>query len=203
MKNLLIFLFGAGIGFGGAMIMLRKSIKKQLDEMQKNMKQAEKEEEKEPFKVAEEPKKERDTITSQIKKNEKTAYNKMVDDYTAAPPVPIMDREDDDDGIEFVKSDSDEDFEPIDLQEFRDDKRYKQDLLIYYAGDKIMCTENGTKIETPAIFVGTQWENFVGNYKASTAFIRNNRNMTDYEIYVEDGLYQDDYGPSDGFHEAR
>ena len=38
MKNLLIFLFGAGIGFGASMLVLHKSIKKQLDMIRENSK---------------------------------------------------------------------------------------------------------------------------------------------------------------------
>ena len=31
MKNLLIFLFGVGVGFGGAMVLLHKEIKEELE----------------------------------------------------------------------------------------------------------------------------------------------------------------------------
>jgi hypothetical protein len=57
-----------------------------------------------------------------------------------------------------------------------------------------MCTENGTKIERPALLVGGEWENCVGNYANRTAFIHNGRLNMDYQIYVEDGFYADEFG---------
>ena len=64
-----------------------------------------------------------------------------------------------------------------------------------------MCTENGTIYPNPADIVGAAWEQSVGKYAENTAFIRNKRNLTDYEIYVEDGLYTDEYGDENNFRE--
>jgi hypothetical protein len=82
----------------------------------------------------------------------------------------------------------------IDEEDFLHNDANEKERYVYYRGDRIMATENGTIITNPAMFVGTMWENCVGNYANNTAFIRNSRLNTDFEIYVEDGLYSDEYG---------
>jgi hypothetical protein len=57
-----------------------------------------------------------------------------------------------------------------------------------------MCTEAGKVIENPYLFVGNQWEDWVGDYLDNTALVRNVRLQTDYEVYVENGTYVDEYG---------
>lgn len=210
MKNFLIFIIGAGVGFGSAMLVLHKSIKKQLELMQQNMKTEQKpaenaasEGEKEP----QEEKKEEPDMPFRMNnerrekaKQEKTAYYKIVEQYESKPPVPVMDRDESNGygvGAEFVDTNGLPEFEAIDKETFNEDKSYNKENFVYYMSDRIMCTENGTKIENPAIFVGNTWEQYIGLYKMNTAFIRNNRNLMDYEICVEEGLYSDDYG-SDG-----
>lgn len=89
----------------------------------------------------------------------------------------------------------------IDKDDFNADDGYEQERLVYYRGDRIMCTEDGTVVTNPFILVGGEWDKCVGNYADHTAFIRNARLVTDYEIFVEDGLYSDEYGPPDGYRE--
>jgi hypothetical protein len=88
-------------------------------------------------------------------------------------------------------------FSEINKDDYVNDKTYEKDLLVYYRGDRIVSTENGTVITNPAILIGTDWERLIGIYAPNTAFVRNNRLVTDYEIYVEEGSYTDEYGPLD------
>lgn len=202
MKNLLIFLFGAAVGTVGTLFYLRKGIKKQLEVIENNAKNGEKEaaesgskEQKDgknegsdgsvPFKMNE------DNVPMALKENTRINYNRIIEDnYRGKPPVPVMPRDDN-----FVGSDETDGgcFE-IDEDDFMHNDENEKERLVYYRGDRIMATENGTIITNPAILVGTTWENCVGNYADHTAFIRNSRLVTDYEIYVEDGLYTDEYG---------
>lgn len=201
MKNLLIFLFGASVGAVGTLFYLRKGIKKQLETIENEAKNSgnsggdgKKKEENSaendakesniPFEMKE------DGLPNALKETTKVQYNKIVEDnYRGKPPVPVMENssgngaEGDDGGC----------FE-IDIDDFMHDESNEKVRLVYYRGDRIMATENGTILTNPAMFVGTTWENCVGNYADHTAFIRNARLVTDYEIYVEDGLYTDEYG---------
>lgn len=201
MKNLLIFLFGASVGAVGTLFYLRKGIKKQLETIENEAKNSgnsggdgEKKEENSaengakesniPFEMKE------DGLPNALKETTKVQYNKIVEtNYRGKPPVPVM---------ENCSGDSadgaDEGCFEIDIDDFMHDESNEKVRLVYYRGDRIMATENGTILTNPAMFVGTTWENCVGNYADHTAFIRNARLVTDYEIYVEDGLYTDEYG---------
>lgn len=195
MKNLLIFLFGAAVGSVGSLFYLRKGIKKQLAEIENNAKNAEKEavengqngkkEGSVPFEMKEE------NVPTALKESTKIAYNRIIEDnYSGKPPVPVMPRDEN-----FVGNDEPDGgcFE-IDMDDFMHDDSNEKARLVYYRGDKIMSTESGTIIGQPAALVGTMWENYVGNYADHTAFIRNSRLVTDYEIYVEEGFYTDEFG---------
>lgn len=201
MKNLLIFLFGASVGAVGTLFYLRKGIKKQLETIENEAKNSgnsggngEKKEENSaendakesniPFEMKE------DGMPNALKETTKVQYNKIVEDnYRGRPPVPITENGSGD-GAEGADGGC---FE-IDIDDFMHDDSNEKVRLVYYRGDRIMATENGTILTNPAMFVGTTWENCVGNYADHTAFIRNARLVTDYEIYVEDGLYTDEYG---------
>ena len=89
----------------------------------------------------------------------------------------------------------------IDEDDFMRNDANEKERLVYYRGDRIMATESGTIITNPAMLVGVTWENCVGNYADRTAFIRNSKLVTDYEIYVEDGLYTDEYGDENNLRE--
>ena len=186
MKNLLIFLFGVAFGVGGTMIWLHKDIKKQLEEMEQELK----EKEEVPFTVGEGENKEKDPVPVAVRPETKVEYNKLIHENYVDP-----DETEDNSGIEFMADDEvNGGIIEIDDEEFMHNHEYSKDHLIYYRGDKIMCTEDGTKIEKPSMLVGGEWENCVGNHVNREAFIRNEKLATDYEIFVEEGLYVDDYG---------
>lgn len=202
MKNLLIFLFGASVGAVGTLFYLRKGIKKQLETIENEAKNSgnsggdgEKKEEKTTENVAKESnipfEMKEDGMQNALKETTKVQYNKIVEDnYRGRPPVPVMESN----GNSVGMDESDGGCFEIDIDDFMHDDSNEKVRLVYYRGDRIMATENGTILTNPAMFVGTTWENCVGNYADHTAFIRNARLATDYEIYVEDGLYTDEYG---------
>ena len=201
MKNLLIFLFGASVGAVGTLFYLRKGIKKQLETIENEAKNSGNDGQKGTEKGSENGKTEatesnipfemkEDGLPNALKETTKVQYNKIVEDnYRGRPPVPVMENGSGD-GAEGADGGC---FE-IDIDDFMHDESNEKVRLVYYRGDRIMATENGTILTNPAMFVGTTWENCVGNYADRTAFIRNARLVTDYEIYVEDGLYTDEYG---------
>lgn len=202
MKNLLIFLFGAGFGAVGTLFYLRKDIKKQLEIIENNAKNENEETPKEasnvskqdniPFEMKEE------NTPNAMKETTKVNYNQIVDDnYRGRPPVPVTENS----GYFVGQDETDGGVFEIDMDDFTHDETNEKERLVYYRGDKIMATESGTIITNPAILVGSTWENCVGNYADRTAFIRNSRLVTDYEIYVEDGLYTDEYGDETNFRE--
>ncbi len=183
MKNLLIFLFGVAFGFGGTMLWLRKDIKEELENIKITNIDSQEEP---PFSV--DDKKEEEKKPVAVRKETRIAYNNIIKDVEAGkkpePKIPVMPREDETDGT-IVE---------IDRDTFDFDKGYEQKRLVYFRGDRIMATEEGTIIPNPYILVGGNWEVCVGNYVKNTAFVRNEKLLTDYEIYVEDGLYEDEYG---------
>lgn len=209
MKNLLIFMFGAAFGSVGTLFYLRKGIKKQLEIIENNAKNEKKEansgsdddkkegkNESENASVPFEMKEEGTPVA--LRESTKINYNRIIEDnYSGKPPVPVMPREDSFSGDDETDGGC---FE-IDEEDFMRDDTTEKERLVYYRGDKIMATESGTIITNPAILVGTTWENCVGNYAERTAFIRNSKLVTDYEIYVEDGLYTDEYGDENNYRE--
>lgn len=212
MKNLLIFLFGAACGVGGTLIWLRKDIQKELEQIKKDSEIPFSVDENEEKTEEKESKNTKERTPVALKNQTKVDYNKIVDgNYSGSAPVPVMPRSDrkvsesdDPDDVEagFVGSDeTDGGIFEIDRDTFDHDESNEKDRLVYFAGDRIMCTENGKIITNPAILVGSAWETCVGNYTKNTAFIRNSRLVTDYEIYVEEGLYEDEYGPVTDYRE--
>ena len=181
MKNLLIFLFGIGVGVGGTIIWLRKDIQKQLEEIRKQANEEMKEEEV-PFQVADE--KEKAPEKTEAKRKEKVEYHKV--------EIPV--KEEDEEDIVEISDETDGGIYEIDVDEMMHNHEYEKERLVYFRGDKILSTEAGTIIGNPFILIGGEWESCVGNYAENTAFIRNPKLVTDYEIYVEDGLYSDEYG---------
>ena len=206
MKNLMIFLFGAAFGSVGTLFYLRKDIKKKLEEMNnqqetvqneqknddENGSEKDTEESNIPFEMRDE------MVSNALRETTKVNYNKILNDnYRGRPPVPVTNLESDFQGMDETDGGC---FE-IDINDFMNDETNEKERLVYFKGDRIMATENGTIITNPAMYVGTMWENCVGNYADRTAFIRNARLVTDYEIYVEDGLYSDEYGDENNFRE--
>lgn len=148
-----------------------------------------------------------------VRETTRIAYNNIVNQVKngekmkPGPSVPVMPREDIDQSIDESLVDSnnilDDDeslnvraevFLEIDKDTFEYDKDYEKDRIVYFKGDRIMCTEAGTVIDNPYLLVGNQWEDWIGDYAENTAFVRNVRLTTDYEVYVENGTYVDEYG---------
>lgn len=220
MKYLLSFLFGAAVGAGGTLLWLRKDIKKELDIRSKAS-----ESDDMPFTMGEgndtgngseslrgakNGLRSEESVPVARREETRVEYNKIInavktgEDITLK--VPVLPREDvpeahyiseEEKRANFVDRDEPEDIFPIDHVTFAYEKDYEQRQLVYFMGDHIMCTENGTVIDSPALFVGTDWEQYIGKDRDRTAYIRNPKLNTDYEIYVEDGLYEDEYGPPD------
>ena len=222
MKNLLIFLFGAAVGAAGTFIYFRKDIKEELKNAENmgsdgGMKGENGEEE--PFIVDENGQKTEKIVAagsviegsgSGIKA--KIPYNTLFQGSENTSGGIFSDpresgifgqtRDDEDPEAGFIGNDeTDGGVFEIDKEDFNADDGYEQERLVYYRGDRIMCTEDGTIVTNPFILVGGEWDKCVGNYADHTAFIRNSRLVTDYEIFVEDGLYSDEYGPPDGYRE--
>lgn len=204
MKNLLIFLFGVGVGAGGTLLWLRKDIKKELENMKKN--------EEVPFVYSD-----ADHPNGYQEKGPKTTDPSSADDGTI-PVKPATDRLQYQTPVTPGESDLPEDEEEsrdpeggfnetdggileIDEDTYLHDHEKTKERLVFFRGDQIMSTEEGTIITRPATLVGSEWENCVGNFADRTAFIRNSRLVTDYEIYVEEGLYEDEYGMGEDYRE--
>ena len=192
MKYFFTFIAGVAVGAGGMMLWLRKDIKKQLDEIKTDSVAPDIQEEKEPEKPdSEEKRKEYHKAVMEVIDAVPTPYREM---SIAAMEKNEEQNEDEEPPVEKKRT---IDIHGIDADTFIHDHDYMQEHIVYYRGDKIMATENGTRIEKPAILVGNLWEDEIGRYANRTAFIRNHSLMTDYEIYVEDGSYVDEYGPID------
>lgn len=222
MKNLIIFLFGAACGAGGTLLWLRKGIKRELEKMHET---AQNDDDlpftmgDETAKGNDEKRSRSDSGASEghsekpmaVNDENRTKYSKIVNAVkTGEQPVlqvPIPPREDIPEACyaESEGKNNDMDIQEaehdrlgiseIEEEEFIHDDTFEKDRLVYFQDDRVMATENGTIITNPAMLVGNDWGQFVGHFADRTAFIRNNYLMTDYEIYVEDGTYEDEYGP--------
>lgn len=113
-------------------------------------------------------------------------------------PVPILPRDEsgDSDEEESVVPRGEVFFE-IDRDDYDNDPDYEKKVFVYYLGDHVMATEAGTKISNPAMFVGVQWDDYIGDYEENASFVRNTRLHEDYMIQVEYGTYADSYGLED------
>lgn len=192
MKYFFSFIAGVAVGAGGMMLWLRKDIKKQLDEIKTDSVAPDIQEEKEPEKPdSEEKRKEYHKAVMEVIDTDPTPYREM------AMAAMEKEEEQDEDEEPPVEKKRTINIHGIDADTFMHDHDYAKDHIVYYRGDKIMATEAGTIIRDPDILVGNLWEDEVGRYAKRTAFIRNHSLMTDYEIYVEDGLYFDEYGLTD------
>lgn len=203
MKNLLIFLFGIGVGVGGTLIWLRKDIRNELDAIENR-----KNEENIPFEMKNndenEGKSEKmkqdfekyepsESVPEALKEENRVRYDKIIDENYMNNIV----EEDDSDDDPGPFDETDGGVFEIDEDEFMHNHDNEKERLVYFRGDRIMSTEDGTIIHNPFPLVGGEWENCVGNYADRTAFIRNPRLTIDYEIYVEDGLYAAEFGTED------
>lgn len=114
----------------------------------------------------------------------------------------IQKREEEDAGMGKAKEVAQEIFDDvngnhwtaIDDEEFDNNPGFNKDKLVFYEADRVLATENGTVIENGYLLIGNDWEEEVGHYGFRTAYIRNNKSATDYEIYVEACAYADEWG---------
>lgn len=224
MKYILSFLFGAACGVGGTLLWLRKDIKKELEKLSEASNEPDmpfemgehndEVKEAESLREAENGRRSEMNIPVAVRSDTKLKYNKIINDVkNGVKPelkIPVLPREDypeahyeNSDDVNDIREEDKEKIEeerapfPIAIEDYKHDDEYEKEYLVYFRGDHIMSTESGTVINTPAILVGTEWENAVGMDIPNTAFIRNPKLSTDYEILVEDGLYEDEYGPPD------
>lgn len=224
MKYILSFLFGAACGVGGTLLWLRKDIKRELDKLSEASNEPDmpfvmeghNDEGKEPesLREAKNGLRSENDIPVAVRSDTKLKYNKIINDVkNGTKPelkVPVMPREDypeahyetDEDSDDIREEDKEKIEEerapfPISIEDYKHDDNYEKEYLVYFRGDKIMSTEEGTIIDAPAMLVGVDLEKAVGMDISNTAFIRNPKLSTDYEILVEEGLYEDEYGPPD------
>ena len=202
MKNLLIFLFGVGCGVGGTLIWLRKDIQKELSaienrnndenmpfEMKNDGKNKEKNEKMTQNLDKYEPS---EDVPEALKAENRVQYNKIIEENYGSE-ADFDDENDIFDDDPGPLNDTNGGVFEIDDDEFMHNPDNEKDRLVYFLGDKVMSTEYGN-IVNPYSLVGRDWEKYVGNYADRTAFVRNPKLATDFEIYVEDGFYADEYG---------
>lgn len=217
MKYILSFLFGVGCGVGGTLLWLRKDIKQELE----NARQEASTGSELPFTVGniitgsnQEKAVRSDSEGSErpsrndIRQNaeNRVEYNKMIDEINSGvkPSAPILvhEREEavdsdsegsEDDSITLL-NDQPDIIRPIDIEEFKYEDKYEKVELVYFSTDRVMATENGCVYPNPAICVGSDWEQYVGRYANREAFIRNERQMTDYDISIEDCTFAEYFG---------
>lgn len=212
MKYILSFLFGVGCGVGGTLLWLRKDIKQELE----NARQEASTGSELPFTVG-------DAITGSnqetgsrsdsegserpsrvdIRQNaeNRVEYNKLIDEINSgvkpSAPILVQEREEapdtEEDNITLL-NDQPDIIRPIDIEEFKYEDKYEKIELVYFSTDRIMATENGCVYPNPAICVGSDWEQYVGRYAAKEAFIRNERQMSDYDISIEDCTFAEYFG---------
>ena len=222
MKYILSFLFGAACGVGGTLLWLRKDIKRELEKLSEASNEPDMPfvmeghsdggNEPESLREAKNGRRSEMDIPVAARSDTKLKYNKIINDVkNGVKPelkVPVLPREDypeahyEEDVDDIREEDKEKPVEekecfPIAIEDYKHDDNYEKEYLVYFRGDKIMSTESGTVIDSPAMLVGVDWENAVGRDITNTAFIRNPKISTDYEILVEDGLYEDEYGPPD------
>lgn len=228
MKNLLIFLFGAACGAGGTLLWLRKDIKKELEKAHESAQNDDDlpfvmgdgttpEDSEKCSRSDSEASEGHFTKPIAVSDENRTKYNKIINAVKNGEQptlqIPILPREDIPEAHYEEEMSTDSDYEvqevdtqrpgfvEIELEEFKHDDEFEKERLVYFQVDRVMATENGVIITNPGMLVGSNWEKYVGKYADRTAFIRNNNLVTDYEIYVEDGTYEDEYGPYDTIRE--
>ena len=190
MKYFFSFLTGVAVGAGGMMLWLRKDIQKQLSEIKTDSVVPD-ESEIEPEKPdSENNRKEYHRVVMEVLDEDPTPYREMA--MAAMKEKEEQDLEEEEEPVEDKRTIN---IHGIDADTYIHDHEYAKDHIVYYRGDKVMATETGAIIQKPAYLVGTVWEDEIGRYAKRTAFIRNHSLGTDYEIYVEEGTYLDEYGP--------
>ena len=75
-----------------------------------------------------------------------------------------------------------------------DNKEFSKITLMYYKGDGVLATEDGTPVEDVRIVLGNSWKDEIGKYDDDVAYIRNEKAGSDYEVVCEDLEYAQVYG---------
>ena len=219
MRGLLWFILGFGCGAGATLVWLRKDVKKELEKVESSCNASTEPEL--PFTVGEskdtgnsenarrEPVRASESISSisnATSKENREKYHEIIQATMTNPAplfqneplqVPVAPRDESEEEEEQWTNLTDvpEGVFEIDYNTFQyDNDNNEKERVVYYRGDRILSTENGAKIPNPAMLIGSHWEAWVGHYAKHTAFIRNPKLATDYEVYVEEGSYADEWG---------
>ena len=189
-KYVAAFGIGAVLGAAGTLLWLRKEYNKKVEEA---VVEQQKKQEVETKKI--EPITKDDVKQAQeTDKNFNKAYEKMNREllkrhgYTSDEAESVVREELPADEKETLYGISDEDF----LMSKRENDKV---TLVYYEGDNVLATEDGTVVEDVLYVLGPHWMKEVGKYEGDAAYIRNERAGADYEIIVQHMNYSDEYGP--------
>ena len=186
-KYVAAFGIGAVIGAAGTLLWLRKEYNKKVEEAVAEQ-QKKNDISKEPEKPKEEPQEKKED------KNFNKAYEKMNREllkrhgYTSDEAESVVREELPADEKETPYGISDEDF-------LMSKREHDKITLIYYEGDDVLASEDGTVVEDVLYVLGPHWMKEVGKYEGDAAYIRNERAGADYEIIVQHMNYSDEYGP--------
>lgn len=212
MKNLIIFISGCICGSVGTLLYLRKDIQNRMEAMENSSESTENKDEELPFTVGEggevdEVRSDGIAINDDTRVREvpnkvntnKVRYDDLVRKTMSSEDInaeedPNDDGDDPQNEAFYEELKSRPQFEPIyDMSDFND-PNFSTETYIFYRGDNVFCTDNGTIVERPALLVGTEWPNWIGKVKPNTALVRDNKRIKSIDIFVEDGLYSDEYG---------
>ena len=180
MKGLLIFAAGLAVGaVTGALVIKNKVLadaKAEVEEVRAyyRSKQQERgvkevEETKEEVKETEETKEE----TVKFDRNTYINYNKMAREYQTSKDSTFAD-----------------DPYIIDPEEFGENPEYDTMTLTYFA-DGVLVDDVDDLVDEPDVVVGLENLKVLGDYGASSVYIRNDIYRTDYEVIKDDWNYSD------------
>lgn len=180
MKGLLIFAAGLAVGaVAGALVIKNKVLadaKAEVEEVRAyyRSKQQERgiketEETKEEVKETEETKEE----TVKFDRNTYVNYNKMAREYQTSKDSTFAD-----------------DPYIIDPEEFGENPEYDTMTLTYFA-DGVLVDDVDDLVDEPDVVVGLENLKVLGDYGATSVYIRNDIYRTDYEVIKDDWNYSD------------
>lgn len=180
MKGLLIFAAGLAVGaVAGALVVKNKVLadaKAEVEEVREyyRSKQQEKgvkevEETKEEVEEVEETKEE----AVKFDKNTYVNYNKMAREYQTSKDSTFAD-----------------DPYIIDPEEFGENPEYDTMTLTYFA-DGVLVDDVDDLVDEPDVVVGLENLKVLGDYGATSVYVRNDIYRTDYEVIKDDWNYSD------------
>ena len=180
MKGLLIFAAGLAVGaVTGALVIKNKVLadaKTEVEEVREyyRSKQQERgikevEETKEEVKETEETKEE----TAKFDRNTYINYNKMAREYQTSKDSTFAD-----------------DPYIIDPEEFGENPEYDTMTLTYFA-DGVLVDDVDDLVDEPDVVVGLENLKVLGDYGATSVYVRNDIYRTDYEVIKDDWNYSD------------